>query len=76
VPTPPVAHKHRGGANEEQSAAETLAIGAESVVELIVDARSRDGREVVGGLNALYAAGRLARDESGRHVLKGGSVGG
>jgi hypothetical protein len=32
---------------------------------------TRDGREVMRELNALYAANRLGRDERGRYVLKG-----
>jgi hypothetical protein len=32
---------------------------------------SRDGREIVRELDALYAAQRLGRSEDGRYVLKG-----
>jgi hypothetical protein len=34
-------------------------------------AGSRDGREIVRELDALYAGGKLTRNESGRYVLKG-----
>ena len=33
-------------------------------------AGSRDGREIVRELDALYAADKLTRNESGRYVLK------
>ena len=37
----------------------------------MVAAGSRDGRELVRELDALYGADRLTRDERGRYVLKG-----
>ena len=37
----------------------------------MVAAGCRDGREIVRELDALYAADTLARNESGRYVLKG-----
>ena len=33
-------------------------------------AGSRDGREIVRELDALYAADKLARNDSGRYMLK------
>ena len=37
----------------------------------MVAAGSRDGRELVRELDALYAADKLTRNDSGRYVLKG-----
>jgi hypothetical protein len=37
----------------------------------MVAAGSRDGRELVRELDALYSADKLARHESGRYMLKG-----
>jgi hypothetical protein len=37
----------------------------------MVAAGSRDGRELVRELDALYSADKLTRHESGRYMLKG-----
>jgi hypothetical protein len=52
------------------AAAETLAAGPASFLELMVAAGSRDGREIVRQLDTLYAADKLSRNETGRYVLK------
>ena len=41
-----------------------------SFVELMAALGSRDGREIVRALDALYAADRLGRRDDGRYVLK------
>jgi 2,5-furandicarboxylate decarboxylase 1 len=69
IPMPPVANGK--GANGAKSVAETLAAGPASFFELMIAAGTRDGREIVRELDKLYAADRLARNESGRYVLKG-----
>src|SRR5262245_59156793 len=43
-----------------------------SFVELMAALGSRDGREIVRALDALYAADRLGRRDDGRYVLKDG----
>jgi hypothetical protein len=37
----------------------------------MIAAGTRDGRELVRELDALYAADKLTRNDSGRYVLKG-----
>jgi hypothetical protein len=37
----------------------------------MIAAGSRDGREIVRELDALYAADKLTRNETGRYILKG-----
>jgi 2,5-furandicarboxylate decarboxylase 1 len=66
VPTPPVAKQ---GA-PHKSAADALAAGPASFLELMAALGSKDGREIVRELDALYAAKRLARNDDGRYVLK------
>jgi UbiD family decarboxylase len=66
VPLPPVAQK----ATPHQSAADALAAGPASFLELMASLGSKDGREIVRELDALYTAQRLARHEDGRYVLK------
>ena len=53
-----------------ESVAETLAAGPASFLELMIAAGSRDGRELVRELDALYRADQLTRNDSGRYVLK------
>jgi UbiD family decarboxylase len=72
IPMPPVMPKTNGKAgNGGKSVADTLAAGPASFLELMAAAGSRDGREIVRELDALYAAGTLGRNEGGRYVLKG-----
>jgi hypothetical protein len=68
VPVAPVMPK--GNGNTKKSVADTLAAGPASFLELMVAANSRDGRELVRELDALYAAGTLTRNETGRYMLK------
>jgi 3-polyprenyl-4-hydroxybenzoate decarboxylase len=68
VPVAPVMPKSNG--NAKRSVAETLASGPATFLELMIAAGSRDGRELVRELDALYRAERLTRNESGRYVLK------
>lgn len=75
VPTPPVVPKSAASqsgskAGERKPVAELLASGPASFLELMIAAGSRDGREIVRELDALYSADRLSRDEGGRYVLK------
>jgi 2,5-furandicarboxylate decarboxylase 1 len=67
VPTPPVAKK----AAAQKSVADALAAGPASFLELMAALNSKDGREIVRELDALYAARRLGRLDDGRYVLKG-----
>jgi 2,5-furandicarboxylate decarboxylase 1 len=69
IPTAPVMPKADGHA--KKSVADTLAAGPASFLELMVAAGSRDGRELVRELDALYSADKLTRHESGRYMLKG-----
>jgi 2,5-furandicarboxylate decarboxylase 1 len=61
--------KSNGGGRK--SVAETLATGPASFLELMAAAGSRDGRELVRELDALYSTDKLTRHESGRYMLKG-----
>ena len=72
IPAPPVAPKTNGAAR--RSVADVLAGQPANFLELMIAAGSRDGREIVRELDALYAADRLARNESGKYVLKGQSA--
>jgi 2,5-furandicarboxylate decarboxylase 1 len=67
VPAPPAARQAR----RFNSAADALAAGPASFLELMAALGSKDGREIVRELDALYAAQRLSRLEDGRYVLKG-----
>ncbi len=66
VPAPPVAKK----TTPRKSAADALAAGPASFLELMAALGSKDGREIVRELDALYAAHRLGRLDDGRYVLK------
>jgi 2,5-furandicarboxylate decarboxylase 1 len=66
VPTPPGAKR---GARHK-SAADALAAGPASFLELMASLGSKDGREIVRELDALYAEKRLGRNDDGRYVLK------
>jgi 3-polyprenyl-4-hydroxybenzoate decarboxylase len=67
VPAPPVAKKTMS----HKSAANALAAGPASFLELMAALGSKDGREIVRELDALYATHRLGRLDDGRYVLKG-----
>ena len=69
IPVAPVLPKSNGGGR--RSVADTLAAGPASFLELMIAAGSRDGREIVRELDALYSADKLTRNETGRYVLKG-----
>jgi hypothetical protein len=74
IPMPPVMPEKSAasnGANGKRPVAEVLAEKPASFLELMIAAGSRDGREIVRELDALYAKGTLTRNESGRYVLKG-----
>jgi hypothetical protein len=60
-----------GKANGKSSVADTLAAGPASFLDLMAAAGSRDGREIVRELDALYSADKLTRDERGRYTFKG-----
>ena len=66
VPTAPVAPK----SPRHASVAAALAASPASFLELMAALGSKDGREVVRALDALYAAKRLGRNDDGRYVLK------
>jgi 3-polyprenyl-4-hydroxybenzoate decarboxylase len=75
VPMPPVTLESVGrsngkGGNGRRPVADVLAAGPASFLELMVAAGSRDGREIVRELDALYTAGTLTRNDSGRYMLK------
>ena len=55
----------------KRSAADVLAQGPASFLELMEAAGSRDGREIVRELDGLYANDKLTRNEAGRYMLKG-----
>ena len=67
VPMPPVAKP----AAPQPSAAAALAAGPASFLELMAALGSKDGREILRELDALYKARRLGRLDDGRYVLKG-----
>jgi len=69
VPAPPAPKP----AASYKSAADALAAGPASFLELMAALGSKDGREIVRQLDALYAAQRLGRLDDGRYVLKGGA---
>jgi UbiD family decarboxylase len=71
IPTAPVVPRSNGqGAGARRPVAEVLAEKPASFLELMLAAGSRDGREIVRELDALYAAGSLTRNDRGRYVLK------
>jgi UbiD family decarboxylase len=67
VPTSPALK----AGTRHKSAAEALAAAPASFLDLMAALGSKDGREIVRELDALYAAQRLGRLEDGRYVLKG-----
>jgi UbiD family decarboxylase len=67
VPAPPAVKK----TTPHKSAAAALAAGPASFLDLMAALGSKDGREIVRELDALYAAHRLGRLDDGRYVLKG-----
>ena len=54
-----------------KSVADALAAGPASFLDLMAALGSKDGREIVRELDALYAARRLGRLDDGRYVLQG-----
>jgi len=66
VPTAPATIK----VPQRKSAAAALAAGPQSFLELMAALGSKDGREIVRELDALYTAQRLGRLDDGRYVLK------
>ena len=68
IPAPPVLPQHA----RAKSVADTLGAEPASFLELMAACGSRDGRDIVRELDALYAAKRLGRNESGRYMLKDG----
>ena len=68
VPTPPSAKKIA----PQKSVAEALAAGPASFLDLVTALGSKDGREIVRELDALYSSQRLGRLDDGRYVLKNG----
>jgi hypothetical protein len=66
VPAPPVAKQ----AAPHQTVADALATGPASFLELMGALGSKDGREIVRQLDALYTAKNLGRLDDGRYVLK------
>ncbi len=70
IPAPPVMPAGNG---KPRKAIDVLAEKPASFLELMAAAGTRDGREVVRELDALYGLGRLTRSEDGRYTLKAGS---
>ena len=70
IPAPPVMPKRA----RSKSVADTLAAEPASFLDLMAASGSRDGREIVRELDALYAANRLTRNENGRYALKSGAA--
>jgi hypothetical protein len=70
IPMPPVMPKTNGKSANGRAVADMLAEKPHSFFELMTTRGSRDGREIVRELDALYAADRLTRNESGRYTLK------
>jgi UbiD family decarboxylase len=66
IPAPPVVPQRAAA----KSVADVLTGGPVSFLELMAALGTRDGREVVRQLDALYAANRLSRNEQGRYLLK------
>jgi 2,5-furandicarboxylate decarboxylase 1 len=66
VPKPPEAKKRE----PRKSVLEALTAGPASFSELMSAMGSKDGREIVRELDALYGAKRLGRLEDGRYVLQ------
>ena len=66
VPTPPPVKKTA----TQKSVADALAAGPASFLDLMAALGSRDGREIVRELDALYGTQQLGRLDDGRYVLK------
>ncbi len=66
VPMPPSAKK----VARQKSVTDALAAGPASFLDLMAALGSKDGREIVRELDALYAAQRLGQLDDGRYVLK------
>jgi 2,5-furandicarboxylate decarboxylase 1 len=66
VPAPPT----KINTAPHKSAADALAAGPASFMELMAALGSKDGRDIVRQLDALYATRRLGRLDDGRYVLK------
>jgi 3-polyprenyl-4-hydroxybenzoate decarboxylase len=64
IPEPPVM-----SASTYASAADALAAGPASFLELMEAERTRDGREVLRILEPFYAQGRISREPDGRYRL-------
>jgi 2,5-furandicarboxylate decarboxylase 1 len=69
IPAPPVAPQQP----RSRSVVEALTRQPATFLELMAAAGTRDGRDIVRELDALYAANRLTRTESGRYALKSGA---
>ena len=65
IPEPPVMPQ-----SVHASAADALAAGPASFLELMAAERSRDGRDVLRLLETLYAADRILREPDGRYRLR------
>ncbi len=70
IPAPPVLPQR----TRAKSVADALGAEPANFLELMAAAGSRDGRDIVRELDALYAAKRLGRNESGRYKLKDGDT--
>ncbi len=68
IPAPPVLKTNGQG---KRSVADVLGEKPASFLELMSAAGTRDGREIVRELDALYSADKLTRDEGGKYTLKG-----
>jgi UbiD family decarboxylase len=68
IPAPPVLPQRA----RAKSVADTLGAEPASFLELMAACGSRDGRDIVRELDALYATKRLGRNESGRYILRDG----
>jgi UbiD family decarboxylase len=66
VPTAPVAKP----GPKHASVTDALTAGPANFLELMAALDSKDGREIVRALDALYAAAQLGRNDDGRYVLK------
>ena len=68
IPLPPVMPK----VEVRKSVVDVLSEKPARFLDLMAAAGTRDGREIVRELDALYTLGKLTRDEAGRYTLKGG----
>jgi 2,5-furandicarboxylate decarboxylase 1 len=67
IPMPP---KMATNGGKKRSVVDVLADKPANFLELMSAAGTRDGREIVRELDALYGLGRLARAEDGRYMLQ------